>query len=88
MNFLIQLSQRLPPRLVGYDDNWPSSPTPLKDASEGLKEMYRMSLVRGFMKKLTADDRDHVSWTGVCDVCTRYIPIYAFISSQITLYPI
>ena len=56
----MQLSRNLPSKLVGYDENWPVSPQPLQEASQGLKEMYRMNLVRKFMKKLSPEDKAQV----------------------------
>ena len=56
----MQLSKNLPRVLVDFDQKWPSSPQPLKDASASLKEMYRMSLVRKFMRRLSPEDRAQV----------------------------
>ena len=61
VNYLTQLSQSLPSALVGFDAQWPKYPLPLKDAANGLKEMYRMTLVRRFMRKLSPEDRAQVS---------------------------
>jgi len=59
-SFLTRLSKKLPPRLVGFDANWPMPPAPFREASECLKEMYRMTLVRRFMKPLKPDMREMV----------------------------
>ncbi len=61
MDFLFQLSKKLPPKLVGFDGNWPVPPPPFRDASEQLKEMYRMTLMRKFMRPLTVQQRAMVS---------------------------
>ena len=61
----MQLSRKLPKRLVGFDEEWYASPPPLREAGDALKEMYRRTLVYRFMKKLSPEDRTqvmHNSW--------------------------
>ena len=63
VNFLMQLSKKLPKGLVGLDANWPSAPVALTEASNQLREMYRLHVARKFMRPLTPEDRAQVSRT-------------------------
>ncbi len=65
VNYLVQLSQKVPRKLVGFEEAWPSSPQPLREAAAMLREMCRMNLIGGFMKKLTPEDRAQVT-TSLC----------------------
>lgn len=53
----MRLSKSLPRGLVGLDANWPSAPVALTEASNQLREMYRLHLTRKFMRPLTPEDR-------------------------------
>lgn len=56
----MRLSKSLPRGLVGLDANWPSAPVALTEASNQLREMYRLHLTRKFMRPLTPEDRAQV----------------------------
>jgi myosin-1 len=59
INYLTRLSERLPTSLLTLDDKWLKPPPSLQEASEQLKEMYRMHKARKFMKRLTPEDKTH-----------------------------
>ncbi len=60
VNYIMRLSENLPPRLVGLDEQWPRPPAALHEASEHLKELYRLDKARKFMRRLTPEDRTQV----------------------------
>jgi myosin-1 len=59
INYLTRLSERLPASLLTLDEKWLKPPPSLQEASEQLKEMYRMHKAGKFMKRLTPEDKTH-----------------------------
>lgn len=59
VNYLTRLAERLPSSLLTLDDNWLKPPPSLQEASDQLREMYRIHKARKFMKRLTPEDKTH-----------------------------
>jgi myosin-1 len=59
INYLTRLSERLPASLLTINEKWLKPPPSLQEASDQLREMYRMNKARTFMKRLTPEDKTH-----------------------------
>lgn len=79
----MRLSENLPPRLVGLDEQWPKAPAALHEASEILREMYRLDKARKFMRRLTPEDRTQVGGR-VGDLTAQHVLIH-LLPPQFTL---
>ncbi|OQR80341.1 myosin-IB-like [Tropilaelaps mercedesae] len=58
--YLRRLANHLPKSIL--DNSWPAAPLICKDASRHLKAMHRRVLVRNYMRKLTANDKEQLLW--------------------------
>lgn len=70
VHFLTKLSKSLPPKLVGFDENWPQTSRSFVQAGDLLKEMHRSNLARRFMKRLTPEDKSQVFYVPLCFACS------------------